>query len=224
MTKRFPVKAMLCSQLAIATALVVGATPVAAQSLQGTYTPPIGASVNQSVAGLTTVTVTAPQAVIDWTATGSSSGGLTTFQANGTTANFQGTANFAILNRVATTGSDGIYINGNINSTVNGLTGGTVYFYSPNGIVVGQNAIINVGSLGLTTSPITNDGSGNWMAGFGGASPSVTFGAAATGSYVRTDAGSLIKANGPNNYVGLVAPRWHQRSPRVTNRRRCPIE
>ncbi|MCY7339990.1 MAG: filamentous hemagglutinin N-terminal domain-containing protein, partial [Sphingomonas bacterium] len=197
MTKRFPVKAMLCSKLAIATALVVGATPAAAQSLQGTFAPPTGASVNQSVPGLTTVTVTAPQAVIDWTATGPSSGGLTTFQAINTTANFQGTANFAILNRVATTVStDGIYLNGNINSTVNGLTGGTVYFYSPNGIVVGQNAIINVGSLGLTTSPIANDGSGNWMTGFGGASPSVTFGAAATNSYVRTDTGSLIKSNG----------------------------
>ena len=42
---------------------------------------------------------------------------------------------------------------GNINSLVGEGIGGTVFFYSPNGIVIGQNASINVGSLGLTTSP-----------------------------------------------------------------------
>ena len=97
---------------------------------------------------------------------------------------------------------------GNINSLVGEVIGGTVFFYSPNGIVIGQNASINVGSLGLTTSSITDDGQGNWMSDFGTASPSVTFSAANPGSYVRTNSAidGSINANGFGSYVALVAP------------------
>ena len=127
---RTPSKAMLCSKLAIATALVVGATPAAAQSFLGTAGPgTIGATVDQSVANQTTITVNQSQAVINWTATGPSGGGFTTFQNAGTTATFQGAIDYAVLNRIApTTAGDAIYMNGTINSLVSDVRGGTVYF------------------------------------------------------------------------------------------------
>ena len=205
---RTPSKAMLCSKLAIATALVVGATPAAAQSFLGTAGPgTIGATVDQSVANQTTITVNQSQAVINWTATGPSGGGFTTFQNAGTTATFQGAIDYAVLNRIApTTAGDAIYMNGTINSLVSDVRGGTVYFYSPNGVVIGDSGRINVGSLGLTTSPIGDDGQGNWMTGFGTGAPSVTFGPSAVGSYVRIDNLAEVNANGAGNYVALVAP------------------
>lgn len=208
---RTPVKAMLCSKLAIATALVVGATPAAAQSFQGTVDSSSGIGSIATAPSGTTINVTSSQAVINWTATGSSGGGLTTFQASGTTATFQGVNNFAVLNRVQPTVSgDGIYMNGTINSLVNGQVGGTVYFYSPNGIVIGQNASINVGSLGLTTLPI-NDSEGMWID-FAYDSPQVVFNLATNPlGYVRTDAGSQLNANGFGSYVALVAPRVEHR-------------
>ena len=98
---------------------------------------------------------------------------------------------------------------GNINSLVGNATGGTVFFYSPNGIVIGQNARIDVGSLGLTTLPITDDGEGNWMSGFGTANPQVTFGQATDpNSFIRTNAVIDGSINALNNgsYVAMVAP------------------
>lgn len=206
MSKRVSVKPMLCSKLAIATVMLAGATPAMAQSFLGNATP-TGATVNQSVPGVTTIDVTSPQAVINWEATGPSANGLTTFQAAGTTATFQGMSNFAVLNRVTPAAGNAIFMNGTINSLVNGQTGGTVYFYSPTGIVIGGSARINVGSLGLTTSPIASDEGGNWMSGFGSVQSSVAFGNAAVGSYVRTDPGSQINALSQSSYVALVSPR-----------------
>ena len=77
---RSPVKAIFCSKLAIATALVVGATPVAAQTLQGTIDSSTGIGAIAFAPGGTSINVTSSQAVINWTATGPSSGGNTTFQ------------------------------------------------------------------------------------------------------------------------------------------------
>jgi len=200
----------LCSTLAIATSLVLGPSPAAAQSFQGTVDAgTVGAIVDQSTVGQTNVTITQQQAVINWTATSDPSGSTIVFQPDGTTATFAGASDFAVLNRV-TPGTAGyaIYMGGSINSLIGEGIGGTVYFYSPNGIVIGQNASINVGSLGLTTSQITDDGQGNWMSGFGTASPSVTFGAANPGSYVRTNVAidGSINANGFGSYVAMVAP------------------
>ena len=204
---RSPVKAIFCSKLAIATALVVGATPVAAQTLQGTIDSSTGIGAIAFAPGGTSINVTSSQAVINWTATGPSSGGSTTFQSAGTTATFYGTSNFAVLNRVSpTVGTDTILMNGTINSLVNGRVGGTVYFYSPNGIIIGDSARFNVGSLGLTTSPIA-DVSGVWMSGFGTPSSRVDFALANAGSFIRTDGLAELNANGAGNYVALVAPR-----------------
>ena len=142
--------------------------PAAAQSLLGTVTSSSGVGQITTGTGTTTVSVISPQAVINWSANGPSNAGVTTFSNAGSTTTFTGASNFAVLNRVApTVGGDSILMGGNINSTVNGQVGGTVYFYSPNGIVIGSGATINVGSLGLTTLPIA-DVQGVWMSGFGG--------------------------------------------------------
>ena len=195
----------LCSSLAIATSLVLGPSPATAQ-LVGTIDSSAGIdAINSSNSNLI---ITGQQAVINWTATNTPGGGQITFLPDGSNVSFTGASDFAVLNRVTPgTAGNAIYMGGNINSLVGDSVGGTVYFYSPNGIVIGANASINVGSLGLTTSPITDVG-GNWMTGFGTASPSVTFGAANAGSYVRTNSAidGSINANGVGNYVALVAP------------------
>ncbi len=212
MIKLYPGRTMLCSTLAIATALLAGASPAAAQALLGNVTSSTGVGPITTAPGSTVIPVTSQQAVINWSATGPSSGGVTTFSNPGSLTSFTGTSNFAILNRVApNVAADSILMGGDIRSSVNGQVGGTVYFYSPNGIVIGSNATINVGSLGLTTLPVA-DAQGVWMSGFGTATPQVAFGAATNAaSFVRSQAGGTIAANGPGNYVALVAPRIEHR-------------
>ncbi|WP_294120697.1 hypothetical protein [Sphingomonas sp.] len=211
MTRRLSVQAKV-SSLALAVALVAGPSPAAAQSLQGIVNSSTGVTIDQSTPGQTNIAVNQTQAVINWTTTNAPSGGQIVFQPSGTTATFSGTSDFAVLNRVAPgTAGNAIFMNGTINSLVGGNTGGTVYFYSPNGIIIGANAVINVGSLGLTTLPITDDGTANaiWMPGFGGSSPTVTFGQATDpNSYIRTATviDGSIRANGAGSYVALVAP------------------
>lgn len=197
------------STLAIAIALVAGPSPAAAQSFIGTHNA-TGATVDQSTPGVTNISVTAPQAVINWTATNNPSGGTIVFQPDGTQANFFSGSDFAVLNRVTPgTAGNAIYMGGNISALAGDFTGGTIFFYSPNGIVIGQNASINVGSLGLTTLPISDDGNGNWMTGFGTANPQVSFGQATdVNSFIRTNAviDGSINAHGAGSYVALVAP------------------
>jgi filamentous hemagglutinin family protein len=198
------------SMLALAIALAAGPTPAAAQSFQGSVNSATGATVDQSTPGVTNVSVTQQQAVIEWTATNNPNDGTIVFQPDGTTANFFSGTDFAVLNRVTPgTAGSAIYMGGTINGFAGDFTGGTIFFYSPNGIIIGQNASINVGSLGLTTLPIGDDGQGNWMSGFGTATPQVTFGQATNpNSFVRTSAmiDGSINAFGAGSYVAMVAP------------------
>ncbi|WP_283938192.1 hypothetical protein [Sphingomonas brevis] len=209
MTRRQSVQARV-SSLALAIALAAGPSPAAAQSFQGSHSE-VGASVDQSTPGQTNVTITQEQAVIDWIATNAPSGGTIVFQPEGTSATFTGSSDFAVLNRITPgTAGNAIFMGGSITSLIGETVGGTVFFYSPNGIVIGQNAVINVGSLGLTTLPIGDDGEGNWMTGFGTANPQVSFGGTVDpNSFIRTDAviDGSINAHGAGSYVALVAPR-----------------
>ena len=193
-----------CSILALATMMALGATPAHAQFV-GTIDSSAGIDTANSTNS--NLIITGQQAVINWTATDNPSGGQIVFLPDSNSATFSGNSDFAVLNRITPgTAGNAIYMGGNINSLVGDFTGGTVYFYSPNGIVIGQNATINVGSLGLTTSNISDDGQGNWMTGFGTANPSVTFGGAIPGSFVRIDNLAQLSANGSGNYVAVVAP------------------
>jgi filamentous hemagglutinin family protein len=64
---------------------------------------------------------------------------------------------YIVLNRILPQdNSRAIALNGTITSTVNEARGGQVWFYSPGGILVGKDAIINVGSLLLTANDLNN--------------------------------------------------------------------
>jgi filamentous hemagglutinin family protein len=206
-----PLNSSLCSTLAIATALLCPAVAKGQDgSFLGTWDVVKGSAGVVQVGATadtlptTTVTVNSNQAVINWSATGPTSGGVQTFQADGT-ALFQNGRNqgdYAVLNRILP-GSAGakISMNGIINSVVNGATGGTVYFYSPNGIVIGSSAQIDVGRLGLTTADPWDGVSDSWLSG-----NQVTFSQAAAGSSVQVNSGATINALTEGSYVALVAP------------------
>src|SRR6478735_2760801 len=193
------------SSLALAAALATQAAPAAAQSLLGTPTVASGSANIVESPGTTDISFDASQTVIDWTPDDNAVGipGQINFQNSGTTATFSGTGDFAVLNRVNVADAGRIVaMNGTINSLVNGQTGGSVFFYSPSGFVIGSSAIINVGSLVLSASPIAVDGNGNFING-----TTVAFNQAPNpNAAVNTVAGSQINANGPGNYVALVAP------------------
>ena len=142
-----------CSILALATVLVVGATPAAAQSFQGNGTVTSGTGTITTGVNTTNISVTTSQTVIDWVPFDNAIANNTAiaFQNSGTTANFSGAGNFAVLNRINPADSTRmISMNGTISSVPLGFPGasnGSIYFYTPGGFVLGANSIINVGSL-----------------------------------------------------------------------------
>ena len=57
---------------------------------------------------------------------------------------------YTVLNRVLPDGTYPIELNGTVQSFISsGATGGRIWFYSPNGILIGSNAIFDVGSLSV---------------------------------------------------------------------------
>ena len=201
-----------CSILALATVMVVGATPATAQSFlgSGSFTTNGGGVAGIATApNTTTITVNPGQSVIDWIPTDNAIGGGTiNFQNSGTSANFLGTGNYAVLNRINPADSTrSITMNGTIQTLALGASAGTngsLYFYTPGGFVLGANSIINVGSLVLSASPITLT-AGSFI---NGAANTVVFGQATqAGAAIVTNAGSQINASAGNAYVAMVAPR-----------------
>ncbi|MEP7315093.1 MAG: hypothetical protein ABI667_00185 [Sphingomicrobium sp.] len=203
-----------CSVLAMSTALVVGASPAAAQSLQGNgsfFSNGGGAANITPGANTTTVTLNSGQTVIDWTPFDNAVGnfGGIGFQYSGTTATFQSSGNFAVLNRINVADSTRVVsMDGIINGLVGGQTGGSIYFYSPSGFVLGSNAVINVGSLVLSASPLQLDGANQFIT---GANNTVVFGQAPNPNAAVTTVGAFGQLPGAqinaSNYVAFVAPR-----------------
>lgn len=207
-----PFTPSLCSSLAIATALLFPSA-ARAQAFLGEHAVVKGSATVEHATGDTPflipdtlITVNSPQAVINWDANGPITGGVQTFQNSGTTALFvngRSVSDYAVLNRILP-GGDGsarISINGLVKSLVGQDTGGTVYFYSPNGIIIGSQAQIDVGRLGLTTSDPWDGSSDNWLNG-----DQVSFRQAVGGSSVQVNSGALISALNEGSYVALVAP------------------
>ena len=198
-----------CSAIALATVLVVGPSPAQAQSFLGTgtyVTNPVVGGIT-TAPNTTTINLNPGQTVIDWTpfdtATSTDPVG---FQLSGTTATFTGTSNFAVLNRINPADlSRAISLNGTVNSLVNGVQGGSVYFYAQGGFLLGANSAFNVGSLVLSALPITVNGSGEFITSTG-SDRTVTFGQALNpNAAISTHANSQISAN--DGYVAMVAPR-----------------
>ena len=186
----------LCSPLAIAASLVAGPQAAQAQSFQGSSTVVSGSATVTTGANTTTVNVASPQAVINWTPTDTaiSAGTPINFQPAGTTATFQSASDFAVLNRILPAdASRPVAFNGTVISQIQGtLTqpGGTVYFYSPGGIIVGSSAVFNVGNLGLTALDPLVDGNGNWYNG-----NQVQFQQGSPGAMVNIQPGAQINAH-----------------------------
>ncbi|WP_010123561.1 hypothetical protein, partial [Sphingomonas sp. KC8] len=194
-------------------------SPASAQSYLGTVLPgSTGATVNNSVPGLTTVTVTAPTAIINWQPNDTSAGTTPIqFQAPGRTTNFESTgSDYTVLNRILPTGAAtgrSVLLNGTTNSYIGssisgGVRGGAVWFYSPDGLILGSSASLNVGSLLLTTRAISDS---DFLTGNG----VYNFGSADNSRSAITIAGATIDAQydsslGISSYIAMVAPRVTQ--------------
>lgn len=180
------------------------------------------AFVNQAT-GRDTVTITGAQAVIDWTPVDNAvGGGAINILAAGDELRFQvdnadALPSYTVLNRINPADpSRAVRIDGLVNSLVDtgyGISDGSIWFYTPGGIILGSNARFDVGSLVLTTNaPQVGDlvseglfvGQGtNATAGL------ISFrGTADSKSFVTVEAGAKINAAG--SYVALVAPRVTQ--------------
>lgn len=196
------------SALALATALTAG--PVAAQSFNAPAPEVISGTVSFSTAGTTdTFDVSSATAVLDFTPNDTGiGGGPINFQNAGTTAIFQSTPsnpNFVVLSRIVPNDpTRAIQFNGTVRSQIAGASvtpGGSLWFYSPGGIILGSNASFDVGSLLLATGDPTG-GTGTI-----GSTNSFTIASVAdSGATVRIDAGAQIKATPEGSYVALVAP------------------
>ncbi|MCY1671679.1 hypothetical protein OVA07_11735 [Novosphingobium sp. SL115] len=201
------------SGLALATALVAATPALRAQSFQGTVTSSVGVMNVFETTGITSVTVGSPSAVINWTPIDTAAtGGAIDFQPAGTIATFTNnpnlTSDFAVLNRIIPSGSNRpIQFNGIVASQLQSASGGaspggTVFFYSPGGIVVGAGAVFDVGNLVLTTSDLTYDSSGN----FDTNGAYVFQPATVAGSQIVVRAGATLNSSPDGSYIALVAP------------------
>ena len=205
-----------CGSAALALGLALGPAPAAAQAIQATGNVSSGnASINQTVNGQTTVSVTTPSTVIDWTPLEDASGNALDFLPANTTAFFENNSsasfvsNFAVLNRILpSTNGNVAVINGNVISQIiqfNGSSsiGGFVAFYSPTGILVGSTASFDVGQLLLTTLDVSSNGDFQNFVQSGFPLPLV--GASGSTARIRINPGAQINATRDNAFFAVVA-------------------
>ncbi|MCW6529028.1 histidine kinase [Sphingomonas sp. MMSM20] len=195
------------SALALAVAWAV--SPAGAQTFPGgaQATPsydPAKVSIS-SGSNVDNITVNSAQAVINWTPPPSS--GTIDFLPAGHAMNFSGPvssfAPYTVLNRVVPGGTVAQAIA--LNGTVQSDSLGSIWFYSPGGIIAGATSVFNVGSLVLTANDIDTTG------GLYGATGEIRFrGAAGSNAAVQIAPGATINALTPGTYVALVAPRVAQ--------------
>ncbi len=199
----------------LAMAAMLAAVPMAAraQSFNATGTIVAGAGTILTSPGNTSVSANSSNLVINWAPTDTATGGgPINFQSAGTTANFANGDSTAlnVLNRILPTDpSRPIVFNGTVKSQLIDLAtgvasrGGTLFFYSPGGILVSSTGVFDVGNLVLTASDLNFD-------------PSLgSFGTAGTYSFLPANAGSLVQVQkgaqitaGPGSaYVALIAPK-----------------
>ena len=172
----------------------------------------------------TQVVVNGAQTIINWTPTDTAQAGAPIdFLPTANNLNFYGTGQYTVLNRfIAVDPLSGlpipisrqIALNGTVNSYVGPVggsptQGGNIWFYNAGGILIGQRAAINVGSLVLTANDIDTTG------GLFGPGGEIRFrGASGSTASIDIAAQSFISAANPGNpgssYVALVAPRINQ--------------
>ncbi|MFN3864987.1 MAG: hypothetical protein ACK4RT_11980, partial [Erythrobacter sp.] len=201
-----------CGSAALALALALAPQGAKAQGIDATGSVVFGsAEISNISPSETLVEAFTPTVVVDWTPNEDGSGNALDFIRTGALARFESPslANFALLNRIlpATNGNVAV-IDGSVISRVfdvnsGGLVpGGFVAFYSPTGILIGNNATFDVGSLMLTTLNVSNTDFQSFSE-FGGVLPM----AAAPGSTARIqiNPGAQISALAENAFFAVVA-------------------
>ena len=175
------------------------------QAFNGTPKTAFGTvTYSRATAGVETVTVDTPTAVIDWTVSNA------TFLPAGNVATFTNginTTDFVALNRLIF--NQPVRFDGTVLSRLTTLgggsqPGGTVIFSAPNGLIVGPTGVFDVGSLVLTTLNVDVDAGGNF---YDAATRGITLNAGPSplaSAAVVTQAGSRINALQPNSYVALI--------------------
>ena len=210
----------LLAGAALAGALVVAAAPEAAHAQAINGTPAVvggGAIIDRSVPGRDTITIDTNSAIIAWTPPNPPLPDPYIFLPAGTVVTFQNGASntdFAVLNRILTnvpSRFEGSVVSQIISLGGGTAPGGTVFFSSPGGIVIGSTARFDVGNLVLTTLNVVDDGtpSGNFISA-GGRYQFNGGGVLQPNAAVIIEPGAQILANSQNSYVALVAPRIEQ--------------
>ncbi|WP_156452046.1 hypothetical protein [Novosphingobium sp. CCH12-A3] len=202
------------SGIALATALAASGSVAQAQSFQATPTSTFGSVSINTGSGTTDIVVSSPSAVINWTPNDTAAtGGPIIFQSAGTTATFTNSpasnGDFAVLNRIIPSGStraiqfDGTVVSRLQSAAGGSAPGGTVFFYSPGGILIGASSVFDVGNLVLTTSDLnysTTDGS------FDTSGAYVFQPVSVAGSQIVVSAGAQLGATTDGSYIAMVAP------------------
>lgn len=199
-----------------ALALSIAATPERATAQAFQATPTVtdgGATIDRSIVGQDTISADTPTVVIDWTPDEDNSGNALDFLPAGNTAIFQNGVNipdtpFSVLNRIlpSTNGNiaviDGTVISQIIDGNGASRPGGFVAFYSPTGILIGNNAVFDVGSLMLTTLDPDPATFGSFA---GGGSPLTLVGAAGSTAPIIVNPGAGIIASEENSFFVAAA-------------------
>lgn len=213
--------------VACATALLMMSATAQAQSTlpNGAYegTPDVvvpGSAIIDRGFNQDNITINGTQAIINWTPYDRGNSGPIDFLPNGRFVYYSGLTNFTVLNRIIPLNGQDIPVarlielNGFIQSFVGNAAsqsfgpGGSVWFYSPGGILVGNSGVINVGNLVLSSRDIDTTG------GLFGSNGEIRFrnpnvaGSDSAGITIAPGA-SIFTAQAitGSSYVAVVAPR-----------------
>ncbi len=201
------------SGLALATALVAMGPKLMAQGFNASGTVVAGTATINTTPTTTAITVFTPSAVINWTPNDTApTGGPINFQDSIATTTYQNDfsiSDYAVLNRIIPSGSTRpIQFNGSVISQLQAVSapstpGGTLFFYSPGGILIGGSSVFNVGSLVLTTSDLAYDAT---TGSFDTLGSYVFEPVTVPGSQIVVSAGAQLNASVDGSYIALVAP------------------
>ncbi|WP_298303752.1 hypothetical protein [uncultured Erythrobacter sp.] len=198
---------------ALAMAMLVSAERAEAQAINATETFVQGAGNREAVTlGSEVIQIDTPTAVIDWVPIEDGAGNALDFLPTGNDVTFENTiqgTDFAVLNRILpATNNNVVVIDGTVVSQLQdglgGTTpGGTVAFYSPTGLFIGDNAVFDVGNLILTTLDIDIGSFDAFTQGGGSLSLSVDpiLGPQA----ITINPGASITASAENSYFVVTA-------------------
>ena len=166
-----------------------------------------------------TYTINSNTAVLDFIPNDTGPGGPINFQLAGTLAQYLGglgITDFTVLNRIlAADPTRAIQLNGTIISRLQAsptTPGGSVWFYSPGGIIVGSTAVIDVGNLLLATGDPTG-GSGV----ISNPNQFTINSVPDSNAAINVQAGAQITASNAGSYIALVAPAIRQSGTVSTN-------